>query len=391
MNLRVTLHSSIDEISEPEWAGLGLCDDVFLSHPFLSAAERHGAAAPALGWHPMHVAVRDGNGVLAGALPLYLKTHSFGDFSQDWGWAAAFERMGLRYYPKLVSGVPYTPATGPRFLVRPGMERNMVVRRLVDAVIERAGQAGCSAWQCLFAADEDIASLAQAGLLMRRGCQFHWHNRGYADFEDFLAGFSADKRKKVRREQRRVAESGLSIETRHGDEIDRDLWQTIHRLYRATFARYGNHAAFPVGFFIDVAARLGRNVVVFLARQAGSVVAAALCYRNGTTLYGRHWGADGDFHSLHFDLCYYRGIEYCIRNGLARFEPGAHGAHKVSRGFSPVATWSACWIADSRMRRAIEDYLRHERSGMESYQDEMAGHEPYKTVQAAAAPGGRPG
>ena len=376
--MTLAFHSSLDEIQEREWAALEPRGDPLLSHAYLSAAEHHGAAAPGLGWHPTHAALRDSSGSLVGALPLYLKTHSFGDFSQDWNWATAYERIGLRYYPKLVTGIPYTPATGPRFLTSRGIDRGATVRRLIDAAIDRARQTGCSAWQCLFVEDGDLEALAQAGLLLRRGCQFHWFNRGYADFDGFLAGFSADKRKKVRRERRRVAESGLSIETRHGDEIDHNLWRTIHRLYRATFEKYGNHAAFPAGFFADIAARLGRSVVVFLAREAGNVVAAAICYRNGTTLYGRHWGTDGDYHSLHFELCYYQGIEYCIRNGLARFEPGAQGEHKVSRGFSPVATWSAHWIADPGMRRAIGEYLERERSHMESYQDELAEHEPYK-------------
>ncbi len=379
MGLRAAFHSAIDEISAQEWAELDLRGDLFARHAFLSAAERHGAAAPELGWRPTHISLRDG-GRLAGAMPLYLRTHSFGDFSQDWHWATAFERAGLRYYPKLVSGIPFTPAAGPRFLVRPDVSRSEVVAALVQAALDRARQMRCAAWQCLFVDETDLAAATGAGLLARRGCQFHWFNRGYRDFEDFLAGFSAEKRKKVRRERRRVAEAGLALETRHGDEIEPHLWKTIHRLYRATFDKYGNHAAFPVGFFTDIATALPRNVVVFLAREGGQVAAAALCYRSDTTLYGRHWGASGDYHSLHFELCYYQGIEYCIREQLARFEPGAHGEHKVSRGFSPVATWSAHWVAEAGMRRALEDYFRREGSHVAAYQEEMAGHAPYKSA-----------
>lgn len=378
MDWHATFHASIDEIGEQEWAGLELGDELFLSHAFVSAVERHGAVAPRLGWHATHLALRDAEGRLAGALPLYLRTHSFGDFSQDWNWPAAFQRAGLAYYPKLVSGIPYTPAAGPRLLVRRGLERAPVTDRLIAAAIARTGQTGCSAWQCLFVDERDSRILTEAGLPLRRGCQFHWFNRGYRDFEDFLATFSADKRKKVKRERRRVAEAGLAIETRHGDEIDGRLWKVIHRLYRSTFDKYGNHAAFPLDFFVDIAARLPRSVVVFLARRSEEVVAAAICYRGNATLYGRHWGAAGDYHSLHFELCYYQGIDYCIRHGLRRFEPGAHGEHKVSRGFTPVPTWSAHWIADPAMRRAITEHLRRERGHMEAYQNEMAGHEPYK-------------
>jgi predicted N-acyltransferase len=378
MDWHTTAHASIEDIDERGWAGLDCRGDIFLRHEFLAAAERHGAAAARLGWQPMHLALRDRNGNLQGALPLYLKTHSFGDFSQDWNWAAAYERAGLSYYPKLVSGIPYTPATGPRLLVSRGANRAAVAGRLIEAAIDCARRMDCAAWQCLFVEESDLDALAGAGLLLRRGCQFHWSNRGYGNFGDFLAGFSADKRKKVKRERRRAAEAGLSIETLHGDEIDLSLWNTIHRHYRDTFRKYGNHAAFTVDFFADVAARLGRGMVVFVAREAGEVVASAICYRSGTTLYGRHWGAGRDYPGLHFELCYYQGIEYCIRNGLARFEPGAHGEHKVSRGFSPVATWSAHWIADAGMRRAIGDYLERERPHMEIYQAEMGEHEPYK-------------
>ncbi|MGE5386988.1 MAG: GNAT family N-acetyltransferase, partial [Betaproteobacteria bacterium] len=305
----------------------------------------------------------------------------FGDFSGDWNWAAAFESLGVSYYPKLVSGIPYTPATGPRFLVRPGCDRAAVIGQLIATALESARAVGVSSWQCLFVEREDeLEALRECGFLLRRGCQFHWHNRGYADFDDFLATFSAEKRKKVRRERRRVAEAGLDIMVRHGDEIDAALWATIHRHYLSTFERFGNHAAFSLAFFKQAGAALGRQMLVFIACEAGRPVASAICYRSGTTLYGRHWGAEADTHSLHFELCYYRGIDYCIREGLMRFEPGAQGEHKISRGFSPTPTWSAFWIADPGMRAMIGQYLRREQAAMAEYQDDLKTHEPYKTV-----------
>lgn len=385
MTLSATFHSSIEEISALEWNDLDHRDDPFISHVFLAAAERHGAVCGDLGWHPCHLALRDAAGTLCGALPLYLRTHSFGDFSSDWNWAAAFERAGTRYYPKLVSGIPYTPATGPRFLVRRGLERAPLVDQLIAAALEGMREFACSSWQCLFVEESEMTQLGPSGFLPRRGCQFHWRNRGYGDFEDFLAGFSSEKRKKVRRERRRVAESGLTLEVRHGDEIDAELWRAIYPHYRSTFERYGNHPAFSPEFFSAVAHGLGKRMVVFLALAGNKVIAAAICYRSGSTLYGRHWGAEADYHSLHFELCFYQGIDYCIRHGLSRFEPGAQGEHKVSRGFSPEPTWSAYWIAHPGMRRMIGEYLEREQRAVASYQDEMAEHQPYKQISQTSA------
>ncbi len=382
MNWRIDYHASITEIPETEWAALDARGNVFLRHAFLVAAERHGAVSEENGWRPCHVAVRDDAGQLVGAMPLYLKSHSFGDFSHDWQWSSAYQRLGLRYYPKLVTGIPYTPANGPRLLAHPQADRPLVTQRLIAAAIAQAQDLGCQTWQCLYVDALDLAAVSGAQLLLRRGCQFHWTNNGYVDFDDFLATFSSQKRKKVKRERRYVAESGLIIEVLHGNELNAALWQEIHPLYQATFDRYGNYAAFSAGFFTEVSATLGREVVVFLARDANApgakLVAAAICYRDATTLYGRHWGASADCPGLHFELCYYQGIEYCLRHGLQRFEPGAQGEYKVSRGFTPVSTWSAHWIADDRMRVALADYFSREQQHVENYQDEMAEHLPYK-------------
>lgn len=387
-----TLHPTLAALGAADaqaWDALERGGNPFLRHAFLAAAERHGAAAPRLGWHPQHIALRDADGTLLGAQPLYLRTHSFGDFARDWNWAEAFERAGRRYYPKLVCGIPYTPAGGPRLLTRPGVARGPATRRLLDATLELAAANAVSCVQYLFLDDdaETRAALAENGFLLRRGCQFHWHNAGYRDFEDFLAGFSADKRKKVRRERRRVAESGLTLEVRHGDEIDAALWREIYPHYRSTFTRFGNHPAFPEAFFRAVGAELGRELVVFLARRESCdsrVVAAALCFRSATTLYGRHWGADADYHSLHFELCFHQGIDYCIREGLQRFEPGAQGEHKVSRGFVPVPTWSAFRIADPGLHAAIADYLADEARAVADYEAEMARHLPFRHDAEAA-------
>ena len=375
--MEITLYGSANDISEDDWAGLDHGTDPFASRACLGTAEKVGAGGTAMGWQAQHLALREGE-VLLGLLPLYLRSHSFGDFSRDWNWAPAWQRAGLAYYPKLVSGIPYTPSPGPRLLVRRGIEREAVATALIEAALEVTRQLGASSWQCLFVEGADRARLEAAGLLMRRGVQFHWFNRAYRDFDDFLAGFTADKRKKLKRERRAVAESALRLETRHGDEIGADLWRVIHGQYRDTFARYGNHPAFPVEFFVEAGALLARRMVVFVAFMAETPVASAICYRDGQTLYGRHWGASVDMPGLHFELCYYQGIEHCIRNGLKAFEPGAQGEHKLARGFEPVPTWSAFWIAHPGMRSAVAEFIAREDSAMQDYEAETAARLPFK-------------
>jgi predicted N-acyltransferase len=369
---------SADDLPESDWQRLATGHDPFMSRAFLGAAEASGAAGERLAWQPMHLALRDVAGRLAGLLPLYRREHSFGDFSRDWNWPAAWKRSGRAYYPKLVTGVPYTPSPGPRLIVAHGTEEG-VKPALIEAALAMTKELGASSWQCLFVREAESQLLRDAGLLLRRGVQFHWLNRGYRDFADFLDSFNSEKRKKVKRERRAVAEAGLMIEARHGDGIDEALWRDIHRHYRDTFLRHGNHPAFPLEFFIRAGAELGRRMVVFLARQGGRPVASALCYRDDAALYGRHWGADIDCPGLHFELCYYRGIEYAIDNGLQRFEPGAQGEHKLARGFEPVPTRSAYWIADPRLRGIVASFLAREDAAMQDYQAETARHLPYKS------------
>ena len=377
--MKIVLHTAAHDIPEADWSQLDHHGDPFASREFLGTAEKVGAGATAMGWQAQHLALYEGS-LLAGLVPLYLRNHSFGDFSRDWNWASAWQRAGLDYYPKLVSGIPYTPSPGPRLLVRRAHERDRIAPLLVEATLETARQLGASSWQCLFVEEQDRSRLAAAGLMMRRGVQFHWFNRSYRDFDDFLTGFTADKRKKLKRERRLVRESGLRLDALHGDQIDAPLWRVIHAQYRDTFARYGNHPAFPLEFFIEAGKLLARRMVVFLAFRDEVPVASAICYRDASTLYGRHWGAGIEIPGLHFELCYYQGIEYCIRNGLHTFEPGAQGEHKLARGFEPVPTWSGFWIAHPGMRRAVADFIAHEDSAMQDYEAETASHLPFKST-----------
>ena len=359
--------------------------DPFLNPVFLEAAEIHGAAARPMGWQPCHVAARADDGSLLGVLPLYRRTHSFGDFSRDYGWAQAWHQLGHAYYPKLVTGIPYTPATGPRFLLRADAPEE-TRRALVAGAIDAARAAGITMWQVLYGRADDLALLEETGSLLRPVIQYHWQNppdgqqAAWRDFADFLDALTSKRRKEVRRERRRVAEQGIRVEVLHGDEIDDALWPALHRHYRTTFERYGTPHAFGEAFFREVAARLGRRFVVFVAFRGEAAIASAICYRNDDTLFGRHWGADTEVDCLHFELCQYQGIAYCLREGLSLFEPGAGGEHKVNRGFLPTRTWSAYWIGEPRLRATVADFFGRERRTIDDFMESSGGDTPYRAA-----------
>lgn len=380
--LRPELLAAARDVSAADWQRLESSGDPFVSRAFLGAAEQCVTARGQLGWQPLHIALRDESGRLAGLLPLYQRYHWYGDFAMDYAWGPAWQQAGLDYFPKLVTGVPFTPSPGPRLLVAD--DDDAARAALIASAIDLTVETGASNWQCLFVREPDRAALEAAGLLLRRGVQFHWFNRGYRDFADFLSTFTADKRKKLKRERRAVSDAGLRIEARHGDAIDAALWPAIHRHYRSTFERLGGHAAFTEDSFRDIGAELGRRMVVFCAFDGAQPVASAICYLDNAALYGRHWGTDIDCPGLHFELCYHAGIEYAIDNGLQRFEPGAQGEHKIARGFEPVSTWSAYWIADPRLRDAVARYLAREDGALRDYQDEMAGRLPYRAAEPGA-------
>ena len=377
MQLRSIIIDSLEEVCSADWDALAGTQQPFLGHAFLAALERHGCVGPRWGWHPRHLLLFAGER-LVGAMPQYLKSNAYGELVFDWDWAEAHERSGLPYYPKLVVAVPYTPASGTRLLIAPDVDRDQVARALIGAAIDHARGLGVSSLHWLFPDDRDRASLAEQGLLIRTGCQFHWHNRGYHDFDDYLGHFSSAKRKNIRRERRRVREAGVGIRQLYGEQLSDAQWDAVHRHYASTFARLGGHATLTQAFFRDISRRMPGQVVIFLAEHGGRPVASAICLRDRDTLYGRHWGCDERFDNLHFELCYYQGLDYCIREGLQRFDPGAQGEHKISRGFLPTATWSAHWIADPRLRHAIADFLRREERAMRDYMQTLGEHSPFR-------------
>ncbi|MGP8033883.1 MAG: GNAT family N-acetyltransferase [Steroidobacteraceae bacterium] len=377
--------ASIDELDAGEWNALTAGAHPFARHEFLAALEHTGCVGPGTGWQPRYVAIRDSAG-LAAAAAAYVKTHSYGEFVFDFAWAQAYERLGQRYYPKLTLATPFTPASGPRLLVRPGLEHPTHAARLLTALERDSTGQALSGIHALFLDEPARAACVARGWLLRRDCQFHWSNRGYASFDDYLETFTADKRKKARRERRRVAEAGVRFETRFGGELDAALIERIYALHRDTFLRHGHEPYLTPEFFREVAQALPQSLMVKLAVHGRSVVAVAIFFWSPQTLYGRYWGAAADYHSLHFEACYHQGIEFCIERGIARFEPGTQGEHKVSRGFEPALSWSAHYIADRQFRAAIAAYLEREGAAVESYADEVQGHVPYRERRTARPP-----
>ncbi len=379
LTMHIRYVTQLDELTPETWNDLsGGIDNPFMRHEFLAGLERHGCVGRKWGWHPRHLLLEDDKGGLLGAMPLYLKDNSYGEFVFDWSWADAYQRAGISYYPKLVSTTPYSPVTGPRLLVTTGAEQDAVERRLGEAALELAAAEEVSSLHILFTDDAQTRLLESLQMMRRTGTQFHWFNRGYSDFDDFLATFVSSKRKKLKRERRRVIEQGIEIEVLDGFSATHQHWHYFSRFYLATFDKHWGYATLNEPFFRHLGASMPGNIVLVMAKYRGDYVAAALSLRSSDTLYGRHWGCLEEFHSLHFELCYYQGIEYCINHGLSRFEPGAQGEHKVGRGFEPVPTWSTHWLANPQFASAVGAYLEHEDEAIRGYMDELRQHLPYK-------------
>jgi uncharacterized protein len=379
--MRSTVHKSIDELNTREWNALGGDGNPFLRHEFFAALEHTGCVGTGTGWDPCYFVLKDSQG-LAAAVPAFRKAHSYGEFVFDFAWAQAYSRFGARYYPKLTVAVPFTPATGPRLLVRSDLDQRIVARRLLADIESYTSGHSLSSVHALFLDEPARQACEQSGWLIRRDCQFHWTNHNYSSFEDYLDTFTADKRKKAKRERRRVAEAGIVFDTRMGQDLDEHTLDHVYAFHRDTFLRHGHEPYLTRAFFSEAARTLGEALMVKLAVRAGIPVAAAIFFWSKEALFGRYWGASDDYNSLHFEACYHQGIEFCIEQGVARFEPGTQGEHKISRGFEPTLTWSAHFIHNRRFRDAIEDYLAREGASVDAYAEEVQAHVPYKQTPA---------
>jgi predicted N-acyltransferase len=358
-SLTLSLHPSINTIDPVEWDACAGDDNPFVSHAFLSAVEDSGSAGARTGWLPQHAALRDETGRLLAAVPMYAKANSYGEYVFDHGWANAYEQAGGDYYPKLQVAVPFSPVPGPRLLLHP--EGGVPAEAVGQALVQACGELKLSGVHATFCTEAEYEALGRAGWLQRLGQQYHWENAGYGSFDDFLGALSSRKRKVLRRERRDANAAGLEFRTLRGHEIGRREWDAFYRFYQSTVDRKWGSAYLTKKFFPMLGERLGDRVVLMLAEHQGEPVAGALNLMGGSALYGRNWGCKGDWPFLHFELCYYRAIDFAIEHKLQRVEAGAQGQHKIQRGYLPKPTYSAHFLSHGGLRNAVDDFLQRER------------------------------
>jgi len=369
----------ITAVSADDWDRLAGSANPFVSHAFLAALESGGAVGGDSGWDPFHIIVRDGNGRLAAAMPLYVKHHSYGEYVFDHSWANAFERAGGRYYPKLLSAIPFTPVTGPRLLAQDAS--TALKCALADAVLALVQQYQISSAHINFVAPSDAQLLQQQGWLVRQGLQFHWHNANYADFDAFLASLSSRKRKNIRKERAGVIAAGVTMRQLTGDAISPDHIDAFYRFYLSTIDRKWGGAYLTLPVFQQLRETMADKMLLVVAEYDGRIIGGALNFIGEDTLYGRNWGADIDIPFLHFEACYYQAIDYAIRHGLARVEAGAQGFHKVQRGYLPETTWSLHHLADDGFRAAVARFLDAESRGISDEKNQIAMTTPFRSAR----------
>ena len=375
---RLRLGDSVASLAAADWDACSGSGNPFLSHGFLAALEETGCVGKRTGWRPCPLLLEGPDGALLAAVPLYLKSHSSGEYVFDHGWAQAYERAGGAYYPKLLAAVPFTPVPGPRLLVRPGPEAGLHRRLLAEGLLAATRQLGVSSLHVNFAEPSDAAALAAAGLIRRVGTQYHWHNRGYDSFESFLAQLSSRKRKMIRKERDAARRDGLRLQRLVGADIKGRHWQQFYRFYIDTSERKWGRPYLNRSFFEAIGARMPERILLVMAEHDGTPVAGALNLFSSEALYGRNWGSDGAFRFLHFEACYYQAIDFAIENGLARVEAGAQGEHKISRGYLPVATESFHFIADPGFAAAVADFLQREARAVEQERAALAEYSPFR-------------
>ena len=372
--LELCFHTSISEINSHEWNQLASTANPFIRYEFLAALENHQCVGEKYGWYPYHLSVRDSNKTLIGVCPLYIKTNSYGEFVFDWTWASAYERAGLNYYPKLISAVPYNPITGSRLIANDANIKAI----MIEQIIKVADKLNMSGMHWLFTNEQETQLCKDNHLQLRLGCQYRWKNHGYADFDDFLSTLISRKRKKAKRERRMVVEQNISIEVIHGHEVNEKQIEVAYEFYQNTFDRKSGIPTLNANFFKEICRTMGEQVVFMFALLNNDYIACAISLKGSSALYGRFWGCKQEFHSLHFETCLYQGIDYCIKNNLQTFEPGAQGEHKITRGFLPTKTWSAHWIKESQFQEAIYNFCQREQTAMHEQCKELLSLSPYR-------------
>lgn len=375
--MQVKQLESIRDITAAEWNALARDNYPFIRHEFLAALEESGSVSEQTGWVPRHLLVYDKENLM-GLLPLYLKTHSFGEYVFDQQWAAAWRQHGLAYYPKWLTAIPFTPCPGPRLVLNNLADRANVIRSVLDFIREVSIEENLSSWHCLFPCEQEAEQWQSQGLLVREGVQYHWFNKDYRDFDDYLEAFNAAKRKMIRRERRKVDAAGVELRRMPGDQVTEAVWQAFYRFYALTYLKNGSQPYLTPDFFMRCASVMGERMLLVQAVKNGETVAAALSFIGSDTLYGRYWGCAEEYDALHFEACYYQGLDYCIGRGLKRFDSGAQGEHKIARGFEPVPTYSAHWLKDPAFADAVEKFLARERQALKIYRQNAANYLPFK-------------
>lgn len=369
--------TAINQIDSLAWNNLAGDGYPFMRHEFLLALEESGCVSEQTGWQPRHLLVTENDELLA-AMPLYLKTHSRGEYVFDNQWAYAYEQNGLSYYPKWLAAIPFTPCQGVRIAIKDQVDRLQVTGLLLDFIKTKSEQDSISSWHCLFPVGEQLESLRVLGMQIREGVQFQWFNKGYQTFEDFLGTLSASKRKMLKRERRKVIEQGIELIQLSGSEVSDYQWRVFYDFYQMTYLKHGMPPYLNRAFFLACAETMAEKLLLVFALKDGVYVGAALSFVGSDTLYGRYWGCLEEYNALHFEACYYQGLDYCIANGLRRFDSGAQGEHKIARGFEPVTTYSAHWFQDARFAKAIAQFLVREKSAVRFYKEDAANYLPFK-------------
>lgn len=367
----------IGDISGTDWNRLAGTDYPFLRHEYLSALELSGCVSEATGWQPQHVLIYEGVELVA-CCPLYLKFHSHGEFVFDQQWAQAYQQQGLRYYPKWLTAVPFTPCQSRRILIKQSVDESVILKFMVEAIQELSTAQKISSWHCLFTSLKQIEQLEQFGCLVREGVQFQWFNQQYRDFQDYCSTFASRKRKTILRERESVKVQGIAFLYLSGSEVTESQWQVFYNFYQMTYLKHGMSAYLNLAFFKLLAQTMPEQLLLILAHKEGVYVGAALSFIGSDSFYGRYWGCFEEYPYLHFEACYYQGLDYCIKKGLQRFDSGAQGEHKIARGFEPVSTYSAHWIKDERFAAAIQQFLQREQPFIQQYKLDCAGMLPFR-------------
>jgi predicted N-acyltransferase len=378
--VHIVVHPRLNEIDADQWNAMLPGNNPFMRHEFLEGLEASHCVSQANGWEPAHIAVYQdqSKNKLIGAMPCYIKDHSYGEYIFDWSWADAHRRHGLEYYPKLCNAVPFTPATGERWLIAEGEDFPLIAKQMIAKALEVVDERNLSSFHSLFLTETQFGVAQEHSLLGRHSSQFHWENRGYQEFSDFLAQLSSKKRKNIKRERRRVHETGIVYRWLSGDQLNEQAVDKMYAFYSRTIAYYGAQSYLNKDFFKYLGEFFNQQTLFLFAEYDNQVIAGGLYFKSDDTLYGRYWGALDNFHSVHFETCYYQAIEWCIANGYQRFEAGAQGEHKLARGLEPHTTYSAHWISHPQFRDAIATFLIQEKDHIEHYSNAMQAHSPFK-------------